>query len=69
MRTLALLLLALLLAAVANAWPFPPVPQCGPLPACSAACYEPPTPKCEQWVADQIADGAEACGTAGACAP
>lgn len=57
----------LLVASIAIAWPFPPVPQCGPLPLCTDGCYEPATPKCEQWVADRIDEGAATCGTAGAC--
>lgn len=45
-------------AATLSAWPFPPLPQCGPIPSCSTeACYVPPSEKCAQVAADCVDGG------------
>lgn len=58
MKNVIRLALAFSLSLAAFAWPFPPLPQCGPIPSCSTeACYVPPSEKCAQVAADCVDGG------------
>jgi len=47
----------LMVPAIVAGYSFPPLPQCGPYPSCAAACYVPPSPKCQAVADDMVANG------------